>query len=71
MAIPNSFMTLSNAPDRYGVDVQTLPNKPQIYKRCECGAIVYVGDSIWTINGEDYCKECLEEGINNCKREAW
>jgi predicted ATP-grasp superfamily ATP-dependent carboligase len=58
-------------PERTFTDTQSITNKPQMYKRCECGAIVYVGDSIWTINDEDYCKECLEEGINNCKREVW
>lgn len=70
MAIPNSFMTLSNAPDRYGVDVQTLPNKPQMYKRCECGSIIYQYDWIWSINGNDYCKECIDEGLNDCRRRA-
>lgn len=71
MAIPNRFFNLDEAPDRYGVDVQTLPNKKEPYKLCDCGNMIYIGDDIWTINGGDYCKECLEEGINNCKREAW
>ena len=70
MAIPNSFMTLRDAPDRYGFDVQTLPIKPQIYKRCECGAMIYQYDWIWSINGTDFCKYCVEEGLVNCRRKA-
>lgn len=70
MAIPNSFMTLRAAPDRYGVDVQTLPNKPQIYKRCECGAMIYVGDKYWNYDGNIACKECIDDVLRDYERMA-
>lgn len=70
MAIPNSFFDLDESPERYGVDVQTLPNKPQIYKRCECGAMIYVGDKYWNFDGNIACKECIDEVLSDYERVA-
>lgn len=70
MAMKHSILTLREAPDRYGVDPQTLPIKPQIYKRCECGEMIYVGDKYWNFEGNIACKECIDEVLNDYERMA-
>ena len=70
MAMQNSFFTLNEAPERYAEDPQTLPNKPQIYKHCECGAIIYVGDKFWNFDGNIACKECIEDVLSDYERVA-
>lgn len=72
MAIPNSFMTLREAPDRYGVDVQSLPKKKTAYMVCDCGEIIYEEDKIyWDIKGTKACKNCIASVLKDFEKEIW
>ena len=57
-------------PERTFTDPQSISNKPQMYKRCECGAMIYVGDKYWNFDGNIACKECIEEVMKDYEREA-
>lgn len=71
MAIQNSFFNLDEAPDRYGVDVQTLPNKKEPYKLCDCGNMIHVGEKYWDFKGTIACVECLHEVMIDFEKEAF
>lgn len=58
-------------PERTFTDPQSIPNKPQMYKRCECGAMIYFGDKYWDFYGNIACKECIEEVLKDYEREAF
>lgn len=70
MAIPNSFMTLREAPDRYGVDIQSLLPKPQAYRICDCGEMIYFGEDYYDFRGTLVCGRCLKDYLNDHKKVA-
>ena len=38
------------------------PEEPAVITKCDmCGAELYTGDSLFTVNGERLCEDCLND----------
>ena len=41
----------------------TPPDEPQSIKTCtSCGGALYEGDYLYTVDGEELCEDCLNDG---------
>lgn len=40
----------------------SAPEEPAVVTKCDmCGAELYTGDSLFTVNGERLCEDCLND----------
>lgn len=40
----------------------SAPEEPAVITKCDmCGAELYTGDSLFTVNGERLCEDCLND----------
>ena len=70
MAMQNSFFALNEAPDRYGVDIQSLLPRPKAYRICDCGEMICFGEDYYDFKGILVCNRCLKDYLNDHKKVA-
>ena len=47
------------------------PPEPTVALYCDnCGNEIYVGEDYWDINGDRICRDCLDDWLDRCKKEA-